>query len=564
MIRAHGVGDVARDILLAGLLLPGATAAAQQEAPGAAVYEKWCAGCHGSEGRGDGPAAAFMLPRPRDFTRAQFQIRTTSTGSLPTDEDILRVIDEGMPGTAMPGWKSLLNEAERRDLMAYLKTFSRFFETDRPQPVAFGRAPRPSGDVIAEGRRVYEQIECWKCHGQAGRGDGQSAPTQEDDTGSPIRPADLTESWFFNGGSTVEDIFRRLRTGLDGTPMPSFTDAIDAGVITEEQLWAVAHYVQSLGGEAPAVREVVRAASIAGDLPTTPDDSAWDAVEPFYLPLVGQIIVRPRWFAPTVDGVWVQALHNGAEIAFRLSWSDPSDSPDPAWAGWREAVARVMEPKEDVTTAAPNPAAAATGADAPDPGAGAVPSSGALSVAESPDAIAIWFPREIPSGMERPYFFMGSARDPVYVWHWQSRGTVQEMEARGPGLLTPLPGNGNGLTGTAAFDQGRWRVVLRRPLAAADSTRALTFLPGQPIPMALFAWDGDNTERGTRGSLSTWYFVSLEEPVSGAVYATPLLATLLTAGLGIAVVGRAQRREKQRRQVGASTATGSLNPPLEA
>jgi hypothetical protein len=223
-----------------------------------------------------------------------------------------------------------------------------------------------------------------------------------------------------------------------------------------------------------------------------------------------------------------------------------------------------MEPKEDLATVAPAAPAAGTEAAAPDAGAGAAPLSGAASVPQSPDAIAIWFPREIPSGMERPYFFMGSARDPVYVWHWQSRGAVQEMEARGPGLLASLPGNGNGLTGAAGFDQGRWRVVLRRPLAAADSARALTFLPGQPIPMALFAWDGDNTERGTRGSLSTWYFVSLEEPVSGTLYATPLLATLLTAGLGIAVVGRAQRREKQRRQIEASAATGSLNPPLEA
>jgi hypothetical protein len=65
--------------------------------------------------------------------------------------------------------------------------------------------------------------------------------------------------------------------------------------------------------------------------------------------------------------------------------------------------------------------------------------------------------------------------------------------------------------------------------------------------MALFAWDGDNTETGLRGSLSTWYFVHLEEPVPITTYAAPILAVLLTAALGVLAVGRAQKRERQGR-----------------
>src|SRR5690606_21076675 len=84
--------------------------------PGKPIYDKWCAGCHGEDGRGTGEAAAYMLPRPRDFTRALYQIRTTASGELPTDADILRVIDEGMPGTAMPGWRTLLSRSEREAL----------------------------------------------------------------------------------------------------------------------------------------------------------------------------------------------------------------------------------------------------------------------------------------------------------------------------------------------------------------------------------------------------------------------------------------------------------------
>src|SRR5690606_16336697 len=150
------------------------------------------------------------------------------------------------------------------------------------------RAPHASEDAIEEGRRLFDQLECWKCHGRTGRGDGQSAPTQTDDNDMPIRPADLTQNWLFNGGGTVEDIFTRLRTGLDGTPMPSSSDLIAANVITEEQLWNIAHYVRSLSPErTPEPQEIVRAVRREGALPTSPDDQAWSDVPASYIPLVG-------------------------------------------------------------------------------------------------------------------------------------------------------------------------------------------------------------------------------------------------------------------------------------
>src|SRR5687767_14550984 len=86
---------------------------------GKATYDKWCAGCHGATGAGDGPAAAYMLPRPRDFTKGVYQIRTTASGELPTDGDIKRIIDDGMPGTAMPGWREMISASERDALVAY-------------------------------------------------------------------------------------------------------------------------------------------------------------------------------------------------------------------------------------------------------------------------------------------------------------------------------------------------------------------------------------------------------------------------------------------------------------
>jgi cytochrome c oxidase cbb3-type subunit 2 len=219
--------------LLGSLLLP-ALLVAQDTTAGKAVYDQWCAGCHGDGGAGDGPGAAAMLPRPRDFTLGIYQVRTTATGQLPTDADIQRAIDEGIPGTAMPAWREQLSEAERRALVAYLKTLSAFFADTsfRPVPLEFADPPGGGADALRIGRQFYDSIGCRKCHGDAGRGDGPSAPTLEDDAGLPIFAADLTQGWLFNGGASVEEIYRRLRTGLDGTPMPTFSDLLDQQFLT--------------------------------------------------------------------------------------------------------------------------------------------------------------------------------------------------------------------------------------------------------------------------------------------------------------------------------------------
>lgn len=492
--------------------------AGQADHPGKPIYDRWCAGCHGVDGAGDGPGAAHMLPRPRDFTQALYQIRTTPSGALPTDADILRIIDDGMPGTTMPGWRGLLSQNEREALVDYLKTFSAFFEDDAPEPIDFGRAPGASDERLAEGRALYERVECWKCHGQEGRGDGQSAPTQTDDNDFPIRPADLTENWLFNGGGTVEDIYRRFRTGLDGTPMPSYSDLIEAEVATEEELWSLALYVRSLSPEkAPRVREVVRAARVErDDLPSSGADSAWADVERFYVPLVGQIIEQPRWFAPGVDGVWVQALHDGGDLVMRLTWNDPSRSPDPVWGSWQRLVWNAMEPREG---------------EAPDP--------------SLPDAVAVQFPRALPEGMERPYFLMGTQRDPVYLWHWTSTAqTPVEALGRGLGRIEPMPGESM-VSGAAEFAHGRWSLVLRRSLAApeGDGDR-LRFPLTTAVPVAFFVWDGSNGETGKRLSLSSWYYVYLDEPASAAVYAIPVVVAVLAAALLFFLVSRAQRRAR--------------------
>src|SRR6187399_2797008 len=80
---------------------------AAQPAPGKAVYDARCAECHGATGKGDGPAAAYLMPRPRDFTTGKYKIRSTETGTSPTDDDLLRSVRQGLYGTAMPAWERL-------------------------------------------------------------------------------------------------------------------------------------------------------------------------------------------------------------------------------------------------------------------------------------------------------------------------------------------------------------------------------------------------------------------------------------------------------------------------
>ena len=496
-----------------------------------------------SRGRGSiVPAAGTMLPRPRDFTTGLYQIRATPSGAMPSDDDIGRIVDDGMPGTAMPGWRENLSADERRDVVAYIKTFSAAFERDPADPVELGDAPGESEEGLAEGREIFEKIECWKCHGRAGRADGQSAPTLEDDQDLPIRAADLSENWHFNGGGTTEDIMRRLMTGLNGTPMPANADLIDAEVVTRDQLWRVAQYVRSLSpDEAPQAREVVRAARVEGELPAGTDDPAWEQAERYYVPLVGQIVVKPRWFAPTVDGVWVQALHDDREVAVRLVWHDPSRSPDPRWDEWTAKVRATMEPELGEAAAADT-----TATDVQEANRDSTAVAPAAAPAGSlPDALVVQFSTVIPAGMERPYFLMGNDREPVYLWSWRSdRDGIQEAVGRGFARTEPLTVGEGAVAGADSFDQGEYRLVARRPLDGGGIENRLTFETGRPIPVAVFAWDGSNGESGTQGSISTWYFLYLDRPTSPAVYLAPLVAMLLTAALGVVVVARAQRRAR--------------------
>lgn len=238
---AAGLSVVPRTTLAQGGQDARSAPAAAAAPRGKAVYDAHCAECHGPDGKGDGPAAFLLIPRPRDFSGARYKIRSTETGSLPTDDDLLRSIRQGLPGSAMPGWASLLSDADIRAVAGHVKTFSPRFAAEPPEPIEVAAAVPPSSESVARGATVYETLQCGKCHGTDGRGTDATATAFEDDWGSPLRAADLTEPWTFHGGAAPADVFMRFRAGMAGTPMPSFK-----GTASDRDMWDLANYVVSL------------------------------------------------------------------------------------------------------------------------------------------------------------------------------------------------------------------------------------------------------------------------------------------------------------------------------
>ncbi len=206
---------------------------------GKEVFQQRCVGCHGAKGDGNGLAATFLFPRPRDFTVGVFKFRVTPSGSLPTDGDLFRTVTRGVRWTAMPTWHEI-PEKDRLAVITYIKTLSERWKAEKPEPpVPISDPPPATPELLARGKELFVKAKCWECHGNEGRGDGPSADQLKDDSKFPIRPADFTKGQF-KGGSSVVDVYRTMTTGLDGTPMPSFADSMK-----DDERWAISYYVLS-------------------------------------------------------------------------------------------------------------------------------------------------------------------------------------------------------------------------------------------------------------------------------------------------------------------------------
>jgi cytochrome c2 len=208
---------------------------------GRQLYYRFCWGCHGFRGDGNGENGPYLNILPRNFVAATFKCRSTPTGTLPTDEDLYNSLGRGLNNSNMPSWISL-SDQQRADMVAFIKTFSPRWQTEKSgDPINVPSEPKLTLESIKHGQELFQKLECWKCHGPEGRGDGPSASTLTDSNDQPIRPYNFAAGSRFKCGVSNHDLYKIFITGLDGTPMPSFAD-----VIKPEEAWDLVHYLRTL------------------------------------------------------------------------------------------------------------------------------------------------------------------------------------------------------------------------------------------------------------------------------------------------------------------------------
>ena len=230
----------------AGLFAASRPAAAARVAPpetGRRLYAALCSSCHGADGKGAVRLGQDLDPQAADLTRCNFKYRSTPSGSLPTDNDLLRSLYVGLPGTSMPALADRVSLPALRALVAQVRARCDRFAEERPEralpppanPVAYSAAS------VARGRVIYVAQQCASCHGDQGRGDGPAAVALKDLRGRPVRPR-VHADGIFRGGFRRVDIYRAFSTGLDGTPMP----ALPTAGVDEAGRWDLTNYIVSL------------------------------------------------------------------------------------------------------------------------------------------------------------------------------------------------------------------------------------------------------------------------------------------------------------------------------
>jgi mono/diheme cytochrome c family protein len=520
---------------------------AQRES-GKTLYLKYCVQCHGEKGDGNGYATAHLLPRPRDFTSGKFKVRTTPSGALPTHLDLVNIIRKGMPYTSMPAWPNLTDQ-EVSDLAYYTKTFSPDFAVAEnvPKPLELPSAPASTNETIELGKKLYEENGCLKCHGAVGRGDGPSASTLADDLGHAIRAADLTEPWTFRGGPTREDIFRTMTTGLNGTPMPSFADAL-----SPEQRWAITDFIASLSGTTePGYTNLVVAKHVLDPIDLTKGTANFAIAPVARFPIIGQITEPGRSFHPPPTSVSVQAIYDAESIALLVRWHDRSSEKN----GKNDPTLPVP-PEEDEE--APKSVAATPAAAADDPFAEPA-AAAAAPPPEFSDAVSIQVPTTAPTGARKPYFIFGDATNSVDLWFYDL-ARPDPLQFTGRGSADIAPNDTGDVTGVASYDQGEWSVIFKRPLRA---TSGAPFVQGQFLPVAFSVWDGFSRERGNKRGLTAWYSIYVEPEVVTSAVGPMVRTALLILVIELIVIGlvRRSRRsagERHAREGGSHPAATSV------
>jgi DMSO reductase family type II enzyme heme b subunit len=304
--------------------------------------------------------------------------------------------------------------------------------------VAVASDPGPRHADREKGKALYAQLGCAACHGNAGRANGPSAAGLVDDWGMPIRSANLTQGWSYRGGSDPRSVTLRLLAGIDGAGMPSYAEAV-----SPEDAWHLAYYVTSLQ-EMPQWNMIAHPLSVDGALPATLDDPRWVHAERTDVRLRNVVTAAGEWASPpTVKAVSFQALYTDEGIAFRFAWDDPTqDLQSPP-----DRFALLLKPsggQGDVVT------------------------------------LQAW-----------PY----DGAPPLDLCYWSAdTGQASEVLAVGFEPVISRPNPQVQLNSVSGYEDGRWRLVLQRPLQPADPEGSAVIAPDGFTSIAFAVWDGGNPD----------------------------------------------------------------------
>ncbi|MEH6812253.1 MAG: c-type cytochrome [Motiliproteus sp.] len=514
------------------------------------LYQFRCEVCHGEEGMGDGPAADFLYPKPRDFSLGLYKYKTSEGSVPPRDADLIQTIKHGLPGTGMPGWASLLSDEQIASLVPVLKGFDTtvtfapeeaeddafddegrymkgdFVSFDNQEPTAGQVAYSP--ESIAQGKVEFKA--CAECHGAEGRGNITSGKKLTDDWGYRIWPRDLSKPWTWRWTNatdkdpnvardeTIKRIYTRLSIGIPGTPMPAHR-AVEEGnkdPISLEDRWHVANYVYSLreGENTPGDSGVIQGVKVAGAIPGSIDDAAWDSAPAIALRLVPNVIKEDRLFTPLNDSVSVRALFNDDEIAFLLEVDDRTDS----------------RPGDEVSEGIQDE-----------------------EIEMQSDAFAIQVPKQDSFAsspvVEKPLYRHGDASHPTTIWYWNAGAVEPErksmtllMDASGPNKKIAPRQADDSLLANGQWQDGKWRVIMKRPREGAEDSGDMSFAEGRFLPISFANWDGSNGEAGSKHTLTSWYWLLLPPEFDATrVYGIPASIALLVFLAGLLLV-RSQRK----------------------
>jgi len=305
-----------------------------------------------------------------------------------------------------------------------------------------------------------------------------------------------------------------------------------------------------------------KATLIAGQveqLPLDPADSAWSEADVLEAPLAPQAVVKPRVYETGINGLKVRALYDDQHLALHIEWQDAGpDTMQGAAGAFRDAVA-VEFPAD------PDAGIPFFGMGQPDKPvilyqwkADWQEGIGHDADEQYPHMAVDWYPfsgREAGQLAEgTDYGEDGAVQALNTAWAAgslladptvQLKHAVEKLIAKGFGTISSVPAPEQDGAGHGQWQDGAWRAVVVIP-RDQDQFR---FEAGQTIPVAFAAWDGSRRERGGEKGVSTWYFLSLEQPVGAWALFSPLL--VLIAAL---LVELAWLKWLRRRATGAPAA----------